>query len=75
MEVLAMKIATEYRKKALLLPDNGLQDIGERRKLRIELQKKCGIAEVVAINILNGMYLDDYVAIEKLRAKEKSNED
>ncbi len=33
-EVLTRKIANEYRDRARLLPPNGLQDIGDRRKLR-----------------------------------------
>lgn len=36
-EVLTRKIAIEYRDRARLLPPNGLQDIGDRRKLRVEL--------------------------------------
>ncbi len=39
MEILTRAIANEYRDRALLLPSNGLQDIGERRKLREELQE------------------------------------
>ena len=38
VEVLTRAIANEYRDRVLLLPPNGLQDIGERRKLREELQ-------------------------------------
>jgi len=37
VEVLTRAIANEYRDRALLLPSNGLQDIGERRKLRDQL--------------------------------------
>lgn len=40
VEVLTRAIANEYRDRALLLPSNGLQDIGERRKLREELQAR-----------------------------------
>ena len=36
-ELLTRKIAYEYRDRAKLLPLNGLQDIGDRRKLRVEL--------------------------------------
>ena len=33
VEVLTRAIANEYRDRALLLPSNGLQDIGERLSL------------------------------------------
>ncbi len=35
-ETLIRKIANEYRDRARLLPSNGQQDIGDRRKLREE---------------------------------------
>ena len=44
-ELLTRKIATEYRDRARVLPPNGLQDIGERRELRIELQARCNLTE------------------------------
>ena len=46
MEILTRAIANEYRDRALLLPSNGLQDIGERRKLREELQARCNLTEL-----------------------------
>ena len=36
-------------------------DVGERRELRIELQKWFGLTEIEAINILNGNGITDYV--------------
>lgn len=60
-QYLTREIAMEYQKKAEQLPDNGKQDVGERRKLRIELQEKCGLTEVEAINILNGNHVDQYL--------------
>ncbi len=51
MEILTRAIANEYRDRALLLPSNGLQDIGERRKLREELQARCNLTELQAVNI------------------------
>lgn len=54
VEVLTRAIANEYRDRALLLPSNGLQDIGGRRKLREELQTRCNLTELQAVNIING---------------------
>lgn len=39
MELLTEDIAREYRDRAAKLPYNGMQDIGERRRLRLELQE------------------------------------
>ena len=58
---LTLEIAEEYLEKAKRLPDTGGQDVGERRKLRIELQQRCGLTEVEAINILNGYHISDYI--------------
>lgn len=65
MEILTRAIANEYRDRALLLPSNGLQDIGERRKLREELQ---------AVNIINGFHIPDYVGIAEVRAAKEAEE-
>jgi len=62
-ELLTLEIAKEYQQRAKELPDNGLQDTGERRELRIELQNRCGLTELQAINILNGHHVKDYIAI------------
>ncbi len=53
-EWLTYDIAKQYTKRAAKLHDNGGQDIGEWRRLRIELQEYCGITEIEAINILRG---------------------
>ncbi len=53
--------ANVYAKKAMFLPGNDGQDIGERRELRIELQETYGLLEIEAINILNGYHIQDYV--------------
>lgn len=42
-EWITQEVAEEYRAKAQQLEYNGRQDIGERRKLRIELQEKYGL--------------------------------
>ncbi len=60
-----IEVAREYRKRAERLPDNGMQDIGERRKLRIELQQKFGLSELVALNVVNGRHLMDAVMLYK----------
>lgn len=70
-EALTMKIAKEYRDRARLLPENGMQDIGDRRKLRIELQIRCNLTELAALNIINGDHVKDYVMIEDLKEKSR----
>ena len=70
-EVLTKEIASEYRDKAKPLPPNGLQDIGDRRKLRIELQERCNLTELEAVNIVNGFHIDIYVIIAGRREAER----
>ena len=70
-EVLTKEIASEYRDKAKLPPPNGLQDIGDRRKLRIELQERCNLTELEAVNIVNGFHIDIYVIIAGRREAER----
>ena len=48
-ELLTAEIANEYRILAENLPENGRQDTGERRELRQELQRRCGLSELQAI--------------------------
>ena len=70
MELLTEDIAREYRDRAAKLPYNGMQDIGERRRLRLELQERCGVTELEAINILNGFHIDVYCAKYWIKAQE-----
>lgn len=70
-EVLTWKIANEYRDRARLMLPNGLQDIGDRRKLRMELQARCNLTELEAVNIINGYHIGDYVVIAERREKER----
>lgn len=70
-EVLTKEIAKEYRDRAKLLPPNGLQDIGDRRKLRIELQERCNLSELEAVNIINGFHISLYAAITGRSRKKK----
>lgn len=60
-EWLTMDACKEYYDRAQALLPNGKQDIGERRELRIELQNRFGIAEIEAINILDGYHIQEYV--------------
>ena len=60
-EWVTMEICREYKRRADSLPSNDGQDTGERRKLRIELQERCHISPLEAINILNGVHCDLYV--------------
>lgn len=71
-EVLTRKIANEYRDRIRLLPTNGLQDIGDRRKLRMELQARCDLTELEAVNILNGYCVNEYIA--KYEGRYRENE-
>lgn len=68
MELLTESIAYEYRDRAAKLPYNGMQDIGERRRLRQELQERCGTTELEAVNILNGYHIDVYCMKYLLKA-------
>lgn len=66
-EWLTRDIAVFYRDQATALGGDG-SDVGERRRLRMELQKRCGILPIEAINILNGYWIDIYVAkYERIR--------
>lgn len=72
-EVLTREIANEYRDKAKLLPPNGMQDIGDRRKLRIELQERYNLTELEAVNIINGFHISIYVTIAERREAERES--
>lgn len=64
-ELLTAEIVSELQHRVAELPDNGNQDIGARRKLRKELQELCGLSEIQAINILNGLYIREYMWINE----------
>lgn len=59
---LSAKIAKEYAKEAMLLFRiyDG-QYVREIKELGNELQKKYGVTEMEAINILNGRHINEYV--------------
>lgn len=69
MEELTAEIIAEYQKKAEAL-DNNPCDIGARNDLKRELQNRCGIPEVWALNIINGHHAGDYLAILKKRKED-----
>lgn len=70
-ELLTRKIAKEYMAMAGRLPPNGLQDIGDRRKLRIELQDRCNLREIEAINVINGRNIGLYIRLSEIREEER----
>lgn len=80
-ELLTAEIANEYRTLAENIPENNGQDTGERRRLRQELQNRCGLSELQAINILSGFHVKDYIIIkereyaENERRKEERDQD
>ena len=65
MEILTRAIANEYRDRALLLPSNGLRE---------ELQARCNLTELQAVNIINGFHIPDYVRIAEVRAAKEAEE-
>lgn len=69
-ELLTFNIACAYRDRAKALPYNGMQDIGARRELRQELQERCGITELEAVNIINGFHITDYCMKYLIKARE-----
>lgn len=71
MELLTRDIARTYQNRAKALPYNGMQDIGERRALRIELQERCGVTELEAVNILNGFHIDIYCMKYLIKVREE----
>lgn len=73
-EVLTLEIAREYRERILRLPENGMQDVGKRRDLRIELQNRCDLTELQAVNVINGHHVQDYIYISERRFEEECAE-
>lgn len=58
---LNLEIANRFRNKAKRMSDNSGQDMGEFRKLKIELMDYCDVTEMEAINILRGYHTMDYI--------------
>lgn len=76
-EWLTIETCNDYYNRAKTASPNDCQDIGERRKIRMELQEKYGIAEIEAINIVNGFHFVEYVQkydnIKNLRIPSESS--
>lgn len=60
-ELLTKEIANEYRARLAVLPKYGNQDIKERRKLRQELQIRCDLTELQALNVIEGHHVADII--------------
>lgn len=60
-EWLTEAIVKEYQSKVSGYISNGRQDIGQMRKLRIELMERCGVTETEALNILSNYHVADYL--------------
>ena len=73
-EVLTRAICREYWERMQKLPEYGRQDIKERRELRIELQERCNLPELAALNVCNGFYWDDYIYGSEQREKRANKE-
>lgn len=65
-EWLTDEACVEYRNRALKVSSPGMQDVDERRRIRLELQEKYDLTEMESINIINGGRTLDYVARYKL---------
>lgn len=71
---MTMELAREYRQRARQLPEDGFQDVGARRKLRIELQKRCGLTELQALNVICGYHAGDYIASQRRNAEDENGD-
>ena len=67
-EWLTEEICLEYKRRADMLPQNAGQDIGEWRKLREELQKRCNVTEIQAYNILRSINVKEYSQIYGMKS-------
>ncbi len=68
-EWLTHDICSEYVRRARELNSPNGNDVGPRRQLREELQYRCDISELDALNIINGYGVGDYVhKYNKIRA-------
>lgn len=60
-EWLTREACEEYRKKAEAINKNDPQDVDKHKELRLELERRFGVTQIEAINILNGFNTGDYV--------------
>ena len=75
MELLTVNIAKAYRDRAKALPYTGTQDRGKRRELRQDLQQRCGVTELEAINSINGIHIQDYCRKYLIKAIKAAEEE
>lgn len=74
-ELLTKSIVAEYQARLAVLPAYGQQDIKERRELRMELQKRCNLTELQALNVLNGFHVQEIINIcERKKWEDEFNE-
>ena len=66
MEIFTKEIANTFRQKALGLSKDQ-NYTGAFKNLAQELREKCGVTEVEAINILNGVHINDYVHLYAIK--------
>jgi len=59
MEPLSKEICKQFQERAKQI--SNCADVGAFRELRIELQNRCGVTEIQAINILNGRHVSEYI--------------
>ena len=64
-ELITRELAKEYQAKAMAL--GYCEDVGEHRRLRIELQMRCGLTELDAVNLLNDRNTHDIIEKYKWR--------
>ena len=76
-EKLTKEICDEYQKRAKQIIGDDISDMGPLRNLRIELQTRCGITEIQALNILRGYHIKDYLQFyskeENSKTKDATN--
>ena len=74
-ELLTKSIVAEYQVRLAVLPAYGQQDIRERWELRMELQNRCNLTELQALNVLNGFHVQETINIcERKRFEDEFNE-
>ncbi len=74
-EWLTYDICISYRDKARNIRNRSMSD-NDFKGLCRELMDQCDVTEVQAINILNGLYLNEYVAAyEHMKKRDQINKD
>lgn len=69
-------ICKVYRQKRQYLRElNIFNDLILQRELSVQLQQKCDIPEIWALNIVNGYHMQDYLAACAYRQKETDSKE